>query len=365
MSRKKNAGEADGAPVFAAVARRLEREIREGKLADGKCLPTDEELARQMGISRYAAREAYSELVRKGFVRRVKRLGTIVTFSKEAARLRKVGLILISDVPSFYLFEQGVKQSLIDHDVELRVRFNYNTEAANLNLIEDMLAHGAQALIIAPPPMSSHEPYRNLLTDGVPVVLALDADPGMHCVYPDDHEAGRLLGDHFGMQGFQHPAVVTDDADYARLRTYGFREGLAAHKLTAKEDRTIRAYYATEKGELITDLGRAQVAQLLKLDPRPDAVFAVNDMIAISIYYWLLKAGLRVPDDIAVAGVDYLGPRFHPFQLTSVDIGITQMGREAANLLLNQFQNPALAITHKRIAPQLMIAASTARRAPG
>lgn len=344
------------------MARALEQSILRGERKRGDILPTDDELARQFKVSRYAAREAYAELVRRGLVRRVKRLGTVVTHHPDDGRpVRKIGLILIADVPSNFIFEKGVAAVVGDRGAGMRVYYHYNHEPHVEEAIEDALRHDVQGLIVTPPPNSSHSPYRNLVERGFPVVLAFGADPGISSVFPDDHAAGLLLGRHFGDRKFKHPAVVTDDFAYARLRLFGFREGLAASGLRVDERRIVQLYYATERGELITDLGRAVVEDLLKLTPRPDAVFAVNDVAAISVYYWLLKRGLRVPEDIAVAGVDALGPRFHPFQLTTVDVGLEAIGRTAADMLLEQLDRQPGTAPQRKIEPKLVVSASTNR----
>lgn len=353
-----------GAPdktVYAALLRRLERDLKAGRYRDGDLLPTEEQLVARHRISRYAAREVYAELARRGLVTRVKRKGTVATALAGTTRLPKIGLILIAEVPAFFLFENGVEQVLGDHGTGLRVAYNASLEDRNEAAIADMLAHDVDGLIIAPPPHSGLDRYRKMVADGFPVVIAATSCPGVHSVYPDDHQAGLLMGEHFGQQGFRRPALLTDHAPYAQIRTYGFREGLARHGVALEDRNIVSLFYASNTGQMYTDLGRRETEQLLKLDPRPDCILAVNDVAAISAYYWILKAGLRVPDDIAIAGIDHIGLRFHPFQLTTVDIGIEEMGREAAQLLLAQVKDPDLAPVHREIAPKLVVSESTRR----
>lgn len=347
--------------VYAAVLRRLERDLQAGRYREGELLPTEEQLVARHRISRYAAREVYAELARRGLVTRVKRKGTVATALGASMRLPKIGLILIAEVPAFFLFENGVEQVLGDHGTGLRVAYNASLEDRNEAAIADMLAHDVDGLIIAPPPHSSLERYRKLVADGLPVVIAATACPGVHSVFPDDHTAGVLIGDHLGLQGFKRPAVVTDNTPYAQIRTYGFREGLARHGVQLDPACMVYLNYASQTGQLYTDLGRRETQRVLELDPRPDCVLAVNDVAAISVYYWLMKAGLRVPEDIAVAGIDHIGLRFHPFQLTTVDIGIEDMGRSAAELLLAQVRNPDMEPVHRETTPRLIMADSTRR----
>ena len=50
--------------------------------------------------------------------------------------------------------------------------------------------------------------------------------------------------------------------------------------------------------------GKEQTRKLLKLDPLPTAIFAMNDLMAAGCMAELMSAGLRIPDDMAVAGFD-------------------------------------------------------------
>ena len=350
-------------PVYFDLFRRMERDIVEGKYKKGDLLPSDIDLAKQFDVSRYVAREVYSELVRRHLVTRVRRKGTQVTYDRETARVRKIGLILLADVPSYYLFEKGVEEVLGKRGAGLYVQYSYDDEKLNAKALEEALAHDVEGLIISPPPQSSFEPYKQLIARGFPVVLALASNPGVTCVFPDDYKAGRLVGEHFGQAGIKRPAVVTQaERQYAQERLYGFREGIARHGLHVDDDRIIPAKYFDEQGRYQPDIGRKETLALLAMKPRPDAVFAVNDLIATSIYFWLLNLGVRVPQDVAVAGVDTLGSRFHPFPLTSVDIGLEEMGRKSAELLLQQLQSTHAPIVQKKVEPRLVIGASTAKK---
>jgi DNA-binding LacI/PurR family transcriptional regulator len=75
--------------------------------------------------------------------------------------------------------------------------------------------------------------------------------------------------------------------------------------------------------------------QLLKLDPRPDAVFAYNDAAALAAMRVCQASGLRVPDDIALAGFDDLpAASYAPVPLTSVRIDTEALGRTGVKLLV-------------------------------
>ena len=83
--------------------------------------------------------------------------------------------------------------------------------------------------------------------------------------------------------------------------------------------------------------GYAGMQALLALPPRPDAVFAANDVMAMGALAALQAAGLQVPDDIAVMGFDDIPlARLLTPPLTTVRQYQTQLGRRAAELLLER-----------------------------
>jgi LacI family transcriptional regulator len=80
--------------------------------------------------------------------------------------------------------------------------------------------------------------------------------------------------------------------------------------------------------------------ELLRADPRPTAIFAANDAMAIGAISALREAGLRVPDDVAVGGFDdipmarYLDP-----PLSSVHVDISALGELATLRLISALQD--------------------------
>lgn len=88
--------------------------------------------------------------------------------------------------------------------------------------------------------------------------------------------------------------------------------------------------------------GKEQTRKLLKLDTLPTAIFAMNDLMAAGCMAELMSAGLRIPDDMAVAGFDnreiaaYLQP-----SLTTVALPTTEIGTEAALRIIDMISNPS------------------------
>ena len=100
---------------------------------------------------------------------------------------------------------------------------------------------------------------------------------------------------------------------------------------------------------------------ILAMARRPDAVFAANDMMALGCLYAFNEAGVRVPDDIALAGFDDIPlARFvHP-TLTTMRVSIAELGGLAlSRLLLAIDADGALDFPPHTLAPELIVREST------
>ena len=104
--------------------------------------------------------------------------------------------------------------------------------------------------------------------------------------------------------------------------------------------RRIQVFDSLSAGPEIALLIEKAAAELLKMHPRPDAVFAVNDPAAIGMMKTLQKAGIRIPDEIAFVGFsESQSALIIEPNLTSVAQPTFEMGRVAAKLLLEQIRN--------------------------
>jgi DNA-binding LacI/PurR family transcriptional regulator len=108
-----------------------------------------------------------------------------------------------------------------------------------------------------------------------------------------------------------------------------------------------------------------EAGRVLAADPAVSAVFAANDQMAIGLLLALHEAGRGVPDDVSVVGFDdvpaaaYLIP-----PLTTLRQDFADKGRRAVEMLLAQIEQPGSAPIPVRIAPELIVRASTSRWTP-
>jgi len=118
-------------------------------------------------------------------------------------------------------------------------------------------------------------------------------------------------------------------------------------------------------GDFSEAAGHAAARRMLERDLRPSAVFAANDGMAIGALSAFRDAGLRVPDDIAVAGFDDIPmARYVEPALSSVRVDISELGKNATDRLLDALGEPApRTLQHQTLPTTLVVRRSCG--APG
>lgn len=193
-----------------------------------------------------------------------------------------------------------------------------------------------------------------------PLVLVGDHEfegPVDHVGIPN-RRAARAAVAHLVSVGRRRIALLGDTdgpSDSASLRMQGYRAGLADAGLSFDPARVIACAWTHEGG-------RSAASALGELDrsSRPDGVFAMNDALALGVLDGLARAGIAVPDDVAVVGFDDSLEARHSFPtLTSVDPSLGTIAAEALGMLARQFDDPAAEPVRRHVPFVLRIREST------
>ncbi|MFC8039598.1 LacI family DNA-binding transcriptional regulator [Paenarthrobacter sp. NPDC057355] len=129
------------------------------------------------------------------------------------------------------------------------------------------------------------------------------------------------------------PDQPADEASSANLRERGYRHALEHAGIDIDPRLVVRG------GTWIRETGVAGIRRLRESNVEFDAVFALNDTLALGALRALAQDGLRVPEDVAVMGFDNLDEgRFSLPSLTSVDPGRDEIAETAVTLLVNRIQ---------------------------
>lgn len=149
--------------------------------------------------------------------------------------------------------------------------------------------------------------------------------------------AGELI-DHLVARGHRRIATITGPSSnpHAIDRLKGYREALARAGI-GYDPSLVRV------GDFSMTSGSERAAELLALDPRPTAIFCMNDEMAIGAIQAVAAAGMRAPQDIAIAGFDDINVAAHSTpSLTTISQPAEAMGAKACELLIDRIEGKAV-----------------------
>jgi LacI family transcriptional regulator len=206
-------------------------------------------------------------------------------------------------------------------------------------VIDEMIAHRVEGILIAPVSDRSREHLRRLTRFGVPFVLVDRAVPGVEAdvVLGDSADGARRLVEHLVSLGHRRIGMITESGSVstARDRRAGYGAALAGAGIDAAPELVVET-------TVDPDGGREGMRRLLELDEPPTAVFTVNNLVALGAIEAVRAAGREVPDDVALVCFDDIeyASRLHPF-LTVMEQPAETFGTLGTQLLLERIDGRA------------------------
>jgi len=181
-------------------------------------------------------------------------------------------------------------------------------------------------LVIMAPQLSEAE-LGQALPARLPALLinTRTQEGGRPSIHLDNAAGAKAIVDHLiglGRRRLVHIAGPEGNID-AQERADAFRSRCAEHGVECD----------IVPGDFGEESGKEAIRALLKRNRRFDGIFAANDNMAIGALVALRERGLRVPDDVAVAGFDDI-PLAQHLGLTTVRVRIAELGERALGRLL-------------------------------
>jgi LacI family transcriptional regulator len=169
----------------------------------------------------------------------------------------------------------------------------------------------------------------------------------------DNFGGARAMVEHLRALGYQRIAHITGPES-------NFESGERLRGYRAALGRRLASRGVVVSGDFTEESGYLAGRKIAAATPRPDAVFAANDMMAIGCLCALTEAGVRVPQDIALAGFDDIPTaRFVTPSLTTVRTETTELGRLAFEELACAIEQPAsVRRTRHTLGTRLVVRAS-------
>lgn len=185
-------------------------------------------------------------------------------------------------------------------------------------------------------------------------------DSGQIALGIDNYGGARRMVEHLLACGHRRIAFIAGPPNNfdAHERLRGYRDALSEAD-PAAEPIVLPGDFSEASGHLAGQ-------QLLASAARPQAVFAANDMMALGCLYALNQAGVRVPQDIALAGFDDIPlARYVMPSLTTMQVNIAELGAHAMRVLLDVYAGEDVHAALAPLVPELIVRESSAASAAG
>jgi LacI family transcriptional regulator len=227
-------------------------------------------------------------------------------------------------------------------------------EDRNLRVLAEHRVRG----VLITPSGEDPAPLDRLRENGISVVLVDHPAhrPDQCAVAVDDVAGGRAAVAHLLSKGARSVAYVTGPLTIRQCieRRQGAKTAMLGAGLDPAGLRVVEATTMTARA------GEKAAAELIA-GGLPEAVFCANDLLALGVLRALLRAGVRVPEDVALMGYDDIDfAAASTVSLSSMRQPTYQLGRIATELLLDECDNPDThAHQHIMFQPELVAREST------
>jgi len=333
-------------------------------------MATIKDVAREAGVSVATVSRVFNESgpVSEDTRRRIREVATRLQYTPHAgarslitSKTSTIG-VLLPDLYGEFFSEviRGMDQTAQRHGYHLLVSGSHDAkdeiEAALVAMRGRVDGVIAMSPHLDPPALIANVP------PSLPVVL-------LNCpVDGDDYDALTIenrsgayaMVRHLADLGHRAIAIIGGaEGNYdASERLAGYRDAMRDLGLERRAEWEV-------PGDFTEASGYRAIAPLLALADRPAAIFAANDAMAIGALSALREVGLRVPDDIAVAGFDDIPlARYMSPPLSSVHVAIAELGARGVETLLHAIDSKNTHTrAHQRLPTALVIRRSCGARA--
>jgi LacI family transcriptional regulator, gluconate utilization system Gnt-I transcriptional repressor len=330
--------------------------------------PTMADVARIAGVSPMTVSRAFkrdtsvSEATREAILKAAEEIGYVFDSAASSLRSQRTDFVAVT-IPSinnanFADTLRGLSEGLKARGLQILLGYTDYDIHEEERLVEQLLRRRPEAIVVTG---GKHTPRtRRLLENaGIPVVETWDLPeaPIGHVVGFSNADAVRGMVDHFVARGLTRIAFIGGDADRDTRgtdRREGFVRAMKGHGLDATR------LIAAGAPPISMREGAEAMGRLLETLPDTEAVICVSDLSAFGALTECQRRGVRVPDDIWIAGFgDYEIGGISVPALTTINPFPREIGARAAALILEVLDGRQAGPATVRIAPELMIRASS------
>lgn len=357
-------------PLYLQLKKYMIHLIKVGELNPGCILPTEYELCKQFGISRYPVRQAMEELVAEGYLHRTRGRGTFVSDKPPVinpiADKNLLGLVMGS------LGGGLCGQILAGFERQARKQ-GYCTNVCcsegivqeELECIERLVECNVESIFVFPCDESKLGDKIDKFRERGVYIGLLDRNLGLSdvdYVGSDNFGGAYMAVRHLAMQGYSNVVFVSDKSNASSVdeRMEGYLKAVADFRLNSiahidiQEDLGSYAYLAHRYFlEKLKD-------DLLELKNHfPLGIFSINDGVALQCMRILQLEGINIGNEVGLIGFDNEKEcEFAPIPLTSVAQNGLLIGQTAVDILLNRSESKTKSTYNVTVPTQLVVRSS-------
>jgi len=360
-------------PLYQQVAADIRRQIVSGAMPVGTRIQPHRELASTYGVSIITINKALAGLVAEGVLHSRVGRGTFVvvrpapadaaTAAPVAAAAERADQMLgfvLRDLssPFFSLVAHAAQQRADAAGYGLLFASSSNRLDREEEQIRRLEGLGVQGLIVVSMNRTYKlsEPLKALHDADFPyVMVSFTEGDEVPFIGADLTRVGALAAEHLIALGRRRVGYITDRFGSAlgEIRASGYRRALATHGLPV--DPAFQFQYPLEGEWNDYESGYAIGEHVAGLAHRPDAMFVFNDLGALGFEDGLLDHGVRVPDDIAIVGLDDIEMASRArVPLTTVRMPADRIGALAVDTLLARLRGDRPP-TRQLLDPELVV----------
>ena len=321
------------------ILQEIYSELRTGQLGqpDDRFITT-RELVEKKGVSLKTAFRIIEKLRDAGVIRKVGRDYRIVRLKPIEKQENRMLLGFVATcLDSPYFAKLACHAEELAHSIGASLiiassNYDFKTECERLQ----MFCHQGVAGIIICPWASTPEEEAFYKTLDVPYVMLGRCPETVSCdaVLVDNQKAAQSMAEHLVKQGIREFAYIGQSGKRNDKRLLGFRAGLLEHGILLKQEDIIRSdYHSVEKcrKEIMELLQRKRSGRL--------GIFCYHDLFATRTLNLCHELGIKVPEEVAVAGFDDLpvASEIYP-SLTTVSYPVNDMARIAFETLYTRIK---------------------------
>ena len=338
-------------PLYRIIMEELTSLINSGSYRPNEKLPSESELMNKYNTSRITVTRALRELELKGLIYKIKGKGSFVSSRK--SRDSKIISLVLPHKEGFFSGGQQYIRSITSASNKkgylCSVHYSEQSSAKERLILEDLERHEVSGVILYPIDNRNIDIISKLSIESFPITL-LDRplqELELPVVVSENREGAKSAVNYILENGHKNIAFIgVLDAESAVERYKGYCNALIDFGFPIDPNFIYTAYPCEPEDDqaVLSACGAGELVESM-MNQGVTACFCVNDLSAYRIADAASSAGLRVPDDLSIAGFDnmlYLNEL--GIELTSVAQNYEKIGYHSVDLLVSLIENPSYTV---------------------